>query len=308
MTILQQYFGLQLKLLKRQLIDFGLHPIAALIIIVTGFVVLSFYIFTKTAYANYFYMLMALSIVIRYSESNRNDFLKFTFAKIDYYKIRFAENFLTVLPFILFLSFKKQWYASLILLAATIAILFLSPSKKGSLTIPTPFYKKPFEFIVGFRNSFIAFLFAYFLTVMSIIYQNFNLGIFSLVLVFLICLSFYTQPETEFYVWVHKLKVNAFLFDKIITAIFFSTIISLPIVIALLFSFSHNSLVILGFLLLGYLYLSTIILAKYAAYPNTINLPQGILFTFGIAMPPLLLLTIPFFYTQSTKQLKEILA
>ena len=307
MTTLQQYFGLQLSMLKRQLIDFGLNPILGFIIILIGFYGLSFYLFTKTEYANYLYVLIALSVVFKYSEVNRNDFLKFTFPKENYFKIRILENLITVTPFIIFLCFKKELYTIFFLVVLSTLITLMNTNKQVRFTIPTPFYNKPFEFIVGFRIWISVFLFAYFLTAMSIIYQNFNLGIFSLILAFLVCLSFYNEPENEFYVWIYKLKVNRFLLDKIKTAIISATLICLPITLALILSFKTNIQAVIGFQVLGYCYLLTIILTKYSTYPQKMNLPQGILLALSIAMPPILLVLIPFFYFQSHKRLKEIL-
>lgn len=307
MTILKQYFGLQLSMLKRQLIDLGVNPILGFIIILTGFYCFSYYLFYKTEYANYLYVFIALTIVFKYSGINRNDFLKFIFSTKDYIKIRVLENLITVTPFIIFLCFNKELYITFLLIVLSFFITLMNTNKQIALTIPTPFYKKPFEFIIGFRIWIGVFLFAYFLTVMSLIYQNFNLGIFSLILVFLICLSFYNEPENEFYVWIHQLKINEFLLDKIKTAIVFSSIISLPITLALLFFFQTNIQVIIGFQFLGYCYLLTVILAKYSAYPQKMNLPQGVLLSMSIIMPPILLVLIPFFYLQSYRRLKEIL-
>ena len=50
-----------------------------------------------------------------------------------------------------------------------------------------------------------------------------------------------------------------------------------------------------------------IVLAKYAAFPGVISLPQALLIAFGLWLPPLLLGIIPYFYSQSIKKLKEIL-
>lgn len=307
MTTLQQYFGLQLTMFKRQLIEFGLNPIVGIVFILLGFYGFSIYLFTKTEYGNYLYIIIALGIVLQYSEVNRNDFLKFIYPKENYFKIRVLENLITVVPFILFLCYKVEFYSAVLLMVVSILFSFLNTNKKAITTIPTPFYRKPFEFIVGFRKSLFGFLVAYFLTAMSLIYHNFSLGIFSLVLIFLLCLSFYSEPESEYYVWVHKLKVNEFLFDKVITAILFSTIISLPTTIAILIFYQTNIIAVLGFQALGYCYLLTVILAKYAAYPQKMNLPQGILLALSITMPALLLAFVPFFYIQSKKRLKEIL-
>lgn len=308
MTKLHQYFGLQLLMAKRHLMNFGLNPIIGFIIILTGFYAFSFYLFSKSEYAHYFYALIALSIVLKYNETNRNDFLKFTFSKDNYLKIRILENLIIVTPFIIFLCFKKELYTILLLIALSIFVTSINTNKQVTFTIPTPFYKKPFEFIIGFRNWLSLFLLAYFLTAMSVTHQNFSLGVFSLMLVFLVCFSFYNDPENEFYVWVHKSKVNGFLFDKIKTAIIFSTVICLPITLALLFFFHSKIQLIICFQVLGYCYLLTVILAKYSTYPQRMNLPQGILLAWSIIMPPILLALIPFFYLQSYKRLKEFLA
>lgn len=87
----------------------------------------------------------------------------------------------------------------------------------------------------------------------------------------------------------------------------FSTLITLPITLVLLYFFKQNIHATIGFQLIGYCYLVTIILAKYSTYPQKMNLPQGVLFAISIAAPPFLLGLIPFFYIQSTKRLKEIL-
>ena len=307
MTKHQQYIDLQLTMFKRQLFEFGLNPILGFIIILTGFYGFSIYLFIKTEYANYIYILIALSAISQYSEINRNDFLKFIYPKKNYYQIRILENLITVVPFVIFLCYKIEFISALLLIVVSFIFSFLNTNKKITSTIPTPFYRKPFEFIVGFRKSFIGFLFAYFLNAMSLAYQNFNLGIFSLVLIFILCSSFYVEPESEFYVWVHKLKVNGFLFDKIITAITFSTIVSIPITIPLLFFFQTNIKAVFGFHILGYCYLLTVILAKYSSYPKKINLSQGALLALCITMPALLLAVIPFFYIQSKNRLKGIL-
>ena len=64
---------------------------------------------------------------------------------------------------------------------------------------------------------------------------------------------------------------------------------------------------ILIFFLIGLLFLWTVILAKYSAYPGEMNLPEGMIIAFSIYFPPLLLAIIPFFYTKSIRKLKYIL-
>ena len=142
MMTLQQYFGLQLIMFKRQLIEFGLNPILGFIIILIAFYGFSIYLFSKIDYANYIYILIALSAIFQYSEIKRNDFLKFIYPKNNYFKIRILENLITVIPFIIFLFYRIEFYSVLLLIVASILFSFLNTNKKVTSTIPTPFYRK----------------------------------------------------------------------------------------------------------------------------------------------------------------------
>jgi predicted transglutaminase-like protease len=73
-----------------------------------------------------------------------------------------------------------------------------------------------------------------------------------------------------------------------------------------LFFFESMGILLL-FTLSGYLYLAMIFLAKYAAYPNEINLAQAIIIALTFVFPPLLLAIIPFFAFQSIHRLNGIL-
>ena len=305
--MIRQYLKLQLTMGKRRLADFGIDPLAGILILAVAFIVLSVFLFSRIAFAGYAYILVALLLIMPYAERNRNEFLKFTFAKQQYLLLRMAENIITVLPFLLFLGFKQQYYPALILLVLAAASVLTATGNKTGWVIPTPFYTRPFEFIIGFRRSFAGFIIAYVLVAISLFYHNINLGIFSLLLVFLICLSFYTEPENVFYVWIHNQSPNRFLGNKIMIACLHATILALPVAIALFVYFNNSALIIAGFLALGYAYLVTAILARYASFPGKLNLPQAILFGLSITMPPLLLAVIPFFYIQSVTRLKAIL-
>ena len=57
----------------------------------------------------------------------------------------------------------------------------------------------------------------------------------------------------------------------------------------------------------GYLCLTTIILAKYAAYPQEISIPQAILMGLGFSFPPFLLVVLPMFYQKAITSLQPIL-
>jgi hypothetical protein len=301
------YFSLQYRMINRRMTDFGIHPVAGYIIMMAAFTVFSLLLFDRIAFAGYVYILAGLSILPALGETRRNNFLKTCFTENAYYQVRIIENTVVIFPFVLFLIIKMMiLQATVLFLTASLSAL-ITYSAKTNYTIPTPFGKKPFEFTVGFRNTFIVILLAYFLLVMSAITGNFNLGIASLILLFLVFATFYLNPEDEFYVWIFKSKPVEFLMGKIKTASLYSTFLSLPLVITLGIIFPENAGNISGFLVLGYIYLATVILAKYSSFPRQISLPQFIVLVLTVWFPPLLLAVIPFFFAQSVKRLNVIL-
>jgi uncharacterized membrane protein YjdF len=99
---MKHYLQLQYKLLLRQFKDFGIEPVLGLFFILVFFIFFSFSIFVKLPYAQYFYALVPFSFITKLAAKNRNDFLKITYPKNEYFKIRVVENVLVVIPFIIF--------------------------------------------------------------------------------------------------------------------------------------------------------------------------------------------------------------
>ena len=249
---MKEYLRLNFIMTNRKLRDFGMHPFIAYVVMLVGFIGLSIYLFSKTDYAQYVYIFLALSLVSRLSEFNRNDFLKSIFSKSKYIKIRLLENSIVILPFVIFLAFKLLFISILAIIIFSLIMTLMNFDVGVNLTIPTPFSRFPFEFTVGFRNTFYIFLFSYFLLFMSVKVGNFNLGIASLVLVFLTSISYYFKPESEYYVWTYKSNARNFIIKKISVAILYSTILSLPIVIILSMFFTENIYIIIISQLIAY--------------------------------------------------------
>lgn len=304
---MKEYFALQLKMLNRQLTEWGIEPIIGYIVGVFAFIGLSLKLFEETQYGEYIYIALPLSLVMKLSEVNRNEFLKLCYPKIEFIKLRLIENLIFSIPFIIFLIYEEKYLISILLLISICLLTFVDLKNKTNFTLPTPFYKHPFEFVVGFRTNYLLYFFAYFLTFMSISVGNFNLGLFSLILVLLSCLNYYTNSENEFYVWIFSLTPKEFIMYKFKNIILYSTILSLPILISLSVFFFTKIDIILGFQCLGYLFIFTTMLAKYSVFPEKLNIKFGIVFALTLWLPPLLLLIIPYLYIQSTKKLKEIL-
>jgi hypothetical protein len=304
---MKEYFQLQFKMINRKMIDFGIPLLIGYTLLPFVFILLSNYLFEKTEFANYVYGLFALSFVSKLSEPKRNDFLKSIFNKGKYTKLRVIENFTYCFPFTLFLIYKNLFAFTVILNLFVILITIFNFSTNLNVTIPTPFGKKPFEFTVGFRKTFYVFPIAYFLTYISVSVGNFNLGVFSMLLIGLTCFSYYSKIENEYFVWNFNLSAKEFLIEKTKTCLFFFTLLSLPIIIVLSISFFKEIDILIVFLLLCYAYLTTIIFAKYSSFPNEMNMSQGILIAISLMFPPILLIFIPLFYSQSIKKLNTIL-
>jgi hypothetical protein len=120
-------------------------------------------------------------------------------------------------------------------------------------------------------------------------------------------LGFYTKPEIDYYVWIHSLSPEKFLILKMKTALIYSSVLSLPVIFLLSVFYVENIAILFIFFLLGSAFLVMMISAKYSAYPDEINIPQGMLILFCLLFPPFLIAVIPYFFQKSTEQLKNVL-
>ncbi|MEZ4854553.1 ABC transporter permease [Flavobacterium sp.] len=304
---MKDYFNLQFVMTNRKIKETGLDPFLGYLLGLLVFVLLSEYMFSKTAFAKYLLLLACFSLQFKLSEKNRTDFLLATFGNKTKIKIRILENVIVCLPFVLFLLYKSLFFEAGILLLCSVFFASFSFHTNFDLTIPTPFSKKPFEFSTGFRKTFFIFLIAYVLTVVAIKVNNLNLGIFAFLLIFLTSISYYIKPENEYYVWIYSESPNVFLRNKVLKASKNVTLIAIPVLISLLVYYPNEFGLILIFFLIGLLFLWTVIFAKYAAYPREMNLTEGILIALAISFPPLLLIILPFFYKKSITKLKYLL-
>ncbi|WP_299892091.1 ABC transporter permease [uncultured Lacinutrix sp.] len=304
---MKDYFKLQFKLLNRKIVDFGIPLLIGYALIPLIFILLSNFLFSKTEFASYIYVFSAVSLTSMLSSKERNDFLKSIYNKKDYQKLRVLENLIFSFPFILYLLYKGLFIYPLFLMLLIIVISLFNLNTNFNFTIPTPFHKTPFEYIVGFRNTFFIFPITYCLTYISIMVDNINLGVFSILLIGVICFSYYSNLENDYYVWNFNVSPKKFLLKKVKTCLINFTFLILPIVITLTIFFFKETGNILTFTMLCYIYLITIVFAKYSSFPHKMSLPQGIIFAISIMFPPILIVIIPMFFSQSLKKLNTIL-
>jgi len=285
----------------------GIKSGLLLILLLLIFILLSEFIFYKTEYAKWIYAIFLISLTLKLCETKRNDILISTFSSKDYVSIRIIENNALAIPFIIYLFINAEILIAAILLPMAVLLAFYRNKNLISKTIFTPFKRYPFEFIVGFRKTFWVFGLAYFLIYKAIVVDNYNLGLFGLLLIFLTCMYYYQKVEHEYFVWIFSSGTKEFLWGKLVASIICVTILSILALIGMLICFSQNWLITIMVYLVGYVFLGSMILAKYSAYPYEMNLPQGIFYAFSLFLPPLLIISILIFYAQSKRKLDPIL-
>jgi len=304
---MEYYFKLQCKRFIRRLRDLGIHPFLGFVLGLIVFVLLSKLFFNKTELAKWIYPVFYVSMIFFLSERTRSHQLYTLFSRTNYYLLRTIENSIIALPFQIYLLFENHlliaWGLSLI----SIIFAFYKVKQIWNRTIPTPFKNYPFEFIVGFRKTFWLIGFAYFLIIKSIQVDNYNLGLFGLGLIFLCSMYYYQKPESAYFVWIYSTTTKKFLKDKFLTSVICISILSTPALIGMLIGFPYNYLTTLLVYFGGYIFLGSMIVAKYSTFPYEMNIPQGIFYALSLMFPLLLLLTIWIFYSQSKKRIKLIL-
>ena len=302
-----KYFKLQYLLINRRLRDEWLPPAVSYPLFAAAFFGFSIYLFHKSTFAEYIYVLIYLYFISNLSGKRRNDFLKICFKYRDYKIIRALENLAAALPFITVLLYKLCFAAAATIFTLGFILSHVNAPEKFSIVIPTPFSKNPFEFMVGFRNTFYIIAFAYTLTIIAVRVDNFNLGAFSLLLVLLIAAGYNSKSEKSFYVWQFALSPSRFLCYKIKISLWHSFLLCSPVILTLCVFYFKRTGVLLFVFLFGFAFLSTVILAKYSTYPAEIGFETGILLGFCLVSPPLMVIAIPYFFHKSRKKLSIIL-
>lgn len=292
----------------RHIDEFGIIPLIGFTFLIAIFIGFSKAMFDSFTNAVYYYIFIGIGLSVTLSTTKHTTFLRKCFPNSTFQKVRILENTFLILPFSIFLCYKQLYIEAISMHGIALVIAFFNNLGIKSIIIPTPFGKKPFEFTIGFRNTFWLFILAYGITCIAISVKNYNLGIFSMITVFLTCMSYYTKPEPIYYVWIHSVTPKEFLHTKIKTAIIYSSSIVLPITLALSLAFTIEMLQFtLLFMLIGLSFIALAILGKYHKYPSNIPVFQTLAMLVSFVFPPLLLLIIPLFYKKSIKNLNSIL-
>ena len=303
---MKEYFSIQLKRSTRFFSDNGLNPILGYIFTILLFILISLVVISLN-YGVYFYLVIALFFTTKLSDINRNEFLKNCFLKSTYIKIRILENIFLILPFCFVLIYKGYYLITSILIITSIVMSNVNINKINGLVLPTPFYKEPFEFAVGFRKTFIFFLFPYFLAFKAYEIDNFNLIYASYISILIIVITYYNDIEDVFFVWIFNMSAKEFLLMKLLTASKYTIMLCIPILLFSVFGFPNKILIQCCMVLVLIFAVIFTILLKYSTYPNKIEPSIAKILILGIFFPPFLLISLPILYHNSVNKLKSYL-
>ncbi|VTR44677.1 hypothetical protein [Sphingobacterium thalpophilum] len=302
--MVSNYLKLQYRLLSRHIKDTGLPVVAAFLLLLA----LGYAVYHALAqypiFGCYAIVLGNFQMLFLLTEKNRNDFLKNTFRKVDFHKIRLWENSLLILPSLIILLLHDQWWYVCLIAILSIVFAFLSFRTFGR-SIPTPFTKQPFEFIIGFRRSYLLLLVLYVLASIGFYVANPNLVLFCVACIALTCICYYQLPEPIFYLWNDHHTAKGFLMRKLGRGVLHCLILTIPLLLIFVLFFPADwfnaGIVLAGILLL----LPFAITLKYVAFPREINFPEVFVLILCFSFYPLILALLPFYYIKAISNLKN---
>ncbi|MTB53563.1 hypothetical protein [Lewinella sp. W8] len=300
---MRHYFELQFRRISRQLRDWGVPPVAALLLAPVAFFLLASMLMERTEFAPYLLLAFGTIPLAQLGGQARNDFLFLQFHQSTYRKIRLAENGLLVAPFLLFFLVRGLWGMAFLQLLLGLVMVFLPALSSVNRVLPTPFSREPFEFAVGIRKTWFGYLGCCFLAVMGHQSDNYSLMVFAMVLPAFVAMGYYGKPEPAFFLWIHTLSPQDFLNRKLRMAARHAFILLLPLLLYVLYAFPEEWWLTLSLTLLGLAYILLMVVAKYAAYPEEIDLRRAFLMAVAMIIPPLMIVAFVLFYRQARAKL-----
>jgi hypothetical protein len=287
--------------------DFGLPPFLGVPMLVFLFYVASNYIIGNFSKGEYIYLFLGFFLLIHLDDLHKVNFLKTCFKGFHFYIIKSIENSIYTFPFAIICFINGKYLTGFIFILMGILFSFFTLKKSIQLTIPTPFGKHPFEFTSGFRKQILVFLFAYLFLFISSRVDNFNLIVFSLLIVLLNCSLFYLKPEPKYFIWIYNTSSEEFLKKKIKVLVFNLIILLLPHITFTVCFYTDKLFLLFIFQILWSLNVILMLLIKYASYPSDTNLTQIIILFMSFTFPPFTLFFIYIYYKKSIKNLNQIL-
>lgn len=301
---MKYYLHLQLLRFNRLLRESGFRPTVAYILLAAFFVVISHLTINLIEKGHWIYISLAIYLFLKLQNIAMVNLI---FSNRELRKLRLFEAIIFSVLFSIMLLV-NQFYleGTLLIFSVSVSSIFCI-NINLSLRVPTPFYKRPFEFIIGFRKTWAMLFVTLCLCSIALTVKNYNLILFSTALVYLNFSAFYSKSEHEFFVWIYSMNPQKFLLEKVKTALLFSLFSTMPIGIATYVVFPENWMATTLLLLLGSALPILGILNKYSYFPSHSELINSILIGFCLLFPPFLLFMVPYLINKATNNLRDYL-
>ena len=298
------YFSLLGKIIKRHLKGWGLSWFTASLLCIGVFFLLYICTLKYPAYAGYLFMYFGLSVLYLLAGAERVAFLKILFPiKKQFIVVRVLENFCSLVLLLILAVYFSYFLAAAVLLCSIFLFAYLGGVNRSKRSLPTPFRRYPFEFIIHFRRSWYVYLFLFALAAIALIVQNFNLLAVVVAVLGVVGLQAYAEVESVELQWHYSMSPANFLQHKIKRGVLQqSLLLFLPLLVAA-FVFPNQ---ILWLLLIGLVANALLILAilmKYAVFPRRIGVVMTFILLMAIVLPFLLIGLIPYYYRVAQRNL-----
>lgn len=306
-TTMKYYFQLQYRIFRRQMEDIGLPFVVGLLLIALLYIAFCAITIKYPIYAPWILGYISVSLMYKFADPDRIDFLKNILTRQRFLTIRLAENIGCILPFIPIAIYERAWLLMALLVVLSIIATVISVRRVEIRNIPTPFRSSAFEFIIFFRRLWWLLIICYTIACISIYYNNINLPIVLLGIVILMGLGAYDIIEDEYIVWNNARSASSFIKNKMRLGCIQLSILTTPFMLLLLLcgtsTFFWGILCWIG----GILLLILVILMKYATYPCSIGITEAIGCMVIVMIPLLLVAAYPYYYKKAVQNLEKYL-
>ena len=303
---MKNYFQIQFQLFRRELLARAISPRLVLLVLVVGFIPFSNYLFENLQQAAAVYLALQAGILLQLNTQKRHAFYRAIFPPALYTRIRLTENLLLSAPFVLYLAIQSHVLYALAATVLAVMLSFFRASNPSNIVLPTPFNPVAFEFIRGFRKTFLLFALAYALAFIANLSNNPNLGVAAVLLPVLISMSYFNYREPAYFIWIQSASPGDFLIRKATTSSIYAALLAAPAFIILAFGHLRQFDMFLLALLLGLAFLWGVIFAKYASFPLEISIPHSMMIALCIMLPPLILVIAYFLYKKAVATLNAL--
>lgn len=301
------YYRLQFLSLKRSLEEAGLSIAAALVILVLGYAGLFYAAKQSPTIVSLLLLFVQYSLLLPVNDKDRRDFMKQLFPTRDYSRMLLYENILITLPLVIIAVYSSVWLAMLGFLVLPLVYHQLATWHIYGASMPTPFWRKPFEFIILFRRWWLVLVILHVLLGIALYVGNENLAFILLFVQIMLSLKAYDVVEDELLVWNYSLSPQDFLLRKLKRGILHCLLLNALMLFALLIAFPENVLIIALIVVVGLLLLLLSILMKYSSYPRRPGVGEILITISAIVTMILIPYLYYYFYKKSIQQLQKYL-